>query len=243
MALRRRANRRNVTYLSLILLLIFGGMGAIIALDLRTGYPFSARQLVIFSPYSVLAIATACFQFFQSRRVPHLSQYAGTLLITICFLVWIGPLSVLYFPLKVDFRGAARYLFQHVESHDVLISPVQEYFAYYYPELDARSVPSIPTNEADMDKLVRSHRNVWIVLFQSALVTPPPFLVKWINDHGVKEVSIGQRNADFRVYVYGTSEGSEARLSHTCSDRENECHGDWRYRMSLLTSTAHQFPC
>ncbi len=172
-ALRRRANRRNVTYLSLILLLLFGGMGTIIALDLRTGYPFSARQLVIFSPYSVLAIATACIQFFQSRRVPHLSQYTGTLLIAICFLVWIRPLTDLYFPLKVDFRGAARYLFQHVESHDVLISPVQEYFAYYYPELDARSAQSIPTNEADMDKLVRSHCNVWIVLFQSALATPP----------------------------------------------------------------------
>lgn len=208
---RRTAPRALLTYLTLLLLLFFGGIGSAFLIDYVTQYFFAARQFLFFTPMALLIISATYLHLARNlgarmaKGIPRRWITGGIAVFIALLSVWImwEPLADLYKPSKQDWRGTARYLLRQVGPEDVLLSPYPQYITYYAPELLSQMPSAIPQSVQGLTALARVHEHLWIVLVHSSLYERPPTVLTWIQDKKLVPLMFGH---DLEVYRYSRVE-------------------------------------
>lgn len=172
------------SHLGLAAIVGFGGMGTALALNAVASYYFAARQMVPFGPPVVLLVCAAWVGLFRAawqRLTRRPANLAGALA-AIAFFVFAagtlaGPLAGTYASTKHDYRGASRYLLQHVRHGDIILTRIAYYPETYAPELERQIIElkGMDTIRAEAKK----HTRVWILERTEALRQSLPDVLAW----------------------------------------------------------------
>ncbi len=205
LALRRRSPSDEFTILLIAVML--AGMAAVLLLDYIASYFFATRQLVVYTPVAILVVSAAFLRLFRAahswlaRKANGQTAEAATIvcLAVLSVLALWQPLSSIYTARKEDWRGAARYLLQHVEADDVLVAYTTPHLGFYLPELTSQ-MRSLRADPAYLEEMARSFSRVWIFDVDYLSRNRFPRVVEWIQEQQLVAAPFG--DTWLRIYVY-----------------------------------------
>jgi 4-amino-4-deoxy-L-arabinose transferase-like glycosyltransferase len=199
----------------LLVTLLLAGMAAVLLLDYLASYFFASRQLVLYTPIAVLVVSASLLRLFRSACVWLTKSPSGrtaevfVLALAVVFSVvtlW-EPLSVVYTARKQDWRGAAKYLLQHVGADDVLVTNTTTHLGFYLPEL-ASQTKGLGKDPSYLEEMAHSYSRVWIFGAEGLLRSRYPNVFKWIREQQPVEAPFGDHS--LRIYVYSHQVGKQA---------------------------------
>ncbi len=214
LALWRRSLSDDFTMLLVTLLL--AGMAAVLLLDYLASYFFASRQLVLYTPVAILIVSATFLRLVRAAHLRLVRNPSGST-VEGCFIAFAvlfsvatlwKPLSGVYTGRKQDWRGAARYLLQHVEADDVLVTNTTAHLGFYLPEL-ASQTKGLGKDPSYLEEMAHSYSRVWIFGAEGLLRSRYPKIFKWIQEQQPVEAPFGDRS--LRIYVYSQKVG-EAEL-------------------------------
>jgi uncharacterized membrane protein len=182
------------SHLGLAAIVGFGGMAAVLALDAVASYYFVTRQMVPFGPLVVLLACAAWVGLFRAawqrlaRRPANWAVGALSALLLLAFAAGTlaGPLVGTYNYRKHDHRGASRYLLQHVEPDDIVLTSIPYYFELYVPELADQIITL--KDMAAVETEAKTHTRVWLADRTDTYPKRMPDVLAWVKAEKPPEV-------------------------------------------------------
>lgn len=182
-----------------------GGMGCTLALDAITPFAFYVRQMVPFGPLVVLLMSGTWIGLVRAgcarltRRPPGgmASGLAAVLLVAFAAVTLAKPFVGIYETPKEDYRGAARYLLQHVRPDDRILSYWSFCLPLYAPELAGQIVWL--KGMGTLDQQAAAHARVWILERPVPLRNRLADVQAWVNSEKPLQP---QKFSGLRLYLY-----------------------------------------
>jgi tetratricopeptide (TPR) repeat protein len=205
-SLQSYSKNHNFSYMTLLIILIIGGVLSVLILDYLWSYFFSPRQLFVFTPFLLLASSSAFLTVFRTiytrfYRILNTGMADGMVILImmiLSLLAIIQPLLSIYSSVRgEDWKGTASFLKQKLRSNDILLVP-SPHIGYYMSDHSSQMM-----NLQDLPSLLdlsQSYSRVWILSLEIGSVWRRySDIYQWIQVGNALEV---YRASRLRLYVY-----------------------------------------
>ena len=182
-----------------------GGMGSALALDSIAPFAFYPRQMVPFGAPVVLLISATLTGVIRAgfARLAHrpsngtVSGLAAALLVVFAAGMLAQPLAGVYETPKEDYRGATRYLLQHIRADDRVLTYWSFCLPLYVPELADQIIRL--NGMSTLEEQAAAHTRVWILERPSTLRNRLADVQAWVDSEKPLEA---KRFYGLRLYLY-----------------------------------------